>query len=218
MKLKQLTATTALALVAAASAQAETTLNILMIEGLDKGAMEAVAEEYMDANPEVTVEIQALPWGQFFQVSELRMRSGDESIDLIYTDAPVIASYAANGYLEPFPEEIAARAQSALVSTAIEAGTFESNLFALPMNSSAQVLFYNVDLLEEAGVTPPMGLRPGSETTAADIEALATDARWTWEDLRNAARAVTKSEAGRTETWGFSFEQGRGAERNSIPS
>ncbi|RYG89154.1 sugar ABC transporter substrate-binding protein [Loktanella sp. IMCC34160] len=207
MKYRTKLTVSALAFAAATAAQAETTLNILMTEGLDKAAMEAVAAEYMATNPDVTIEIQALPWSQFFQVSDLRLRSGDEEVDLIYTDAPVVANYAANGYIVPFEGEIADEAKSTLVDAAIKAGTFEGRLFALPMNSSAQVLYYNADLLEGAGVTPPVGLAPGSTASAEDIAAMATDGRWTWEQLRDAAKAVTVSEGGRTETWGFAFEQ-----------
>lgn len=208
MKISTLLATSTFALLATASAaRADTTLTILMLEGLDKGAMEAVAVAYMEAHPDVTVDIQALPWSQFFQVSNLRLRSGDKDIDLIYTDAPVVADYAANGYLVPFGADIAARARESLVAPAIEAGTFEGELYALPMNSSAQVLFYNIDLLAEAGIEPPAGLTAQSTTTAADIEAMATQGRWTWDQVLAAAKAVTQSEGGRTDTWGFAFEQ-----------
>ncbi|WP_338720951.1 sugar ABC transporter substrate-binding protein [Devosia sp. XK-2] len=208
MKIRTAFATSVVAFLAATgTAQASTTLTILMLEGLDKGAMEAVADAYMAAHPDVTVEIQALPWGQFFQVSDLRLRSGDENIDLIYTDAPVVASYAANGYIAPFGAEIEAQARETLVASAGQAGTFEGELYALPMNSSAQVLYYNIDLLTEAGIEPPAGLTADGQASADDIQAMATEGRWTWERLVEAANAVTKTEDGRTQTWGFAFEQ-----------
>lgn len=207
MNTPKIVAVSALALMAATAAQAETTLNILMLEGLDKGAMEAVAANYMAGNPDVTVAIQALPWGQFFQVSELRLRSADAEIDLIYTDAPVVASYAANGFIVPFEGAIADLAKTTLVQAALDAGTFEGGLYALPMNSSAQVLYYNADILSAAGIAPPAGLTRDSTATAANIAAMATDGRWTWEQVREAAVAATKSNGGRTETFGFAFEQ-----------
>ena len=188
-------------------AKAETTLTIQMLEGLDRMAMEAVAAAYMEDNPGTTVEIQALPWGQFFQVTELRLKSGDEDIDIVYTDAPLIASYAANGYIQKLGDDIASEAETALVEAAVLAGSFENELFALPMNSSAQVMFYNKDLLEAAGIALPDGLAPGSTASAADIEALGTSGRWTWRQVTDAAKAVTKSEGGRTSVWGFAFEQ-----------
>ena len=78
-----LLATTMLSLGTTAAAYAATDLTILMLEGLDKGAMEAVAAQYTAGHPDVKITIQALPWSQFFQVSEMRMRAEDAEIDLI---------------------------------------------------------------------------------------------------------------------------------------
>ena len=199
--------TTALSLGMTAVAQADTDLTILMLEGYDKGAMEIVAAEYMAAHPDVKIAIQALPWGQFFQVSEMRMRSKDAEVDLIYTDAPVVASYAANGFIQPFAADISDEAEAKLVGRAITAGTYDGQLYSLPMNSSAQVLFYNIDLLQAAGVTPPDGLTPGTSASAADIAALGTDGRWTFEQVAEAAQAVSGTEGGTSKPWGFAFSQ-----------
>lgn len=203
---KLLLMTTALSLSMSAAAHA-TDLTILMIEGYDKAAMEKVAAQYMTEHPDVKITIQALPWGQFFQVSEMRMRSNDAEIDLIYTDAPVVATYAANGYIAPFSADIAGEAKAKLVAPAITAGTYEGQLYSLPMNSSAQVMFYNIDLLEAAGVTPPDGLTPGSTVTAADIAALGADKRWTFEQVAEAAKAISGDQGGSAKPWGFAFSQ-----------
>jgi len=189
-----------------ATAYAQTTLTILMIEGYDTDAMKALAEAYSAAHPDVTVDVQALPWSQFFQVAELRLRSGDESVDLIYTDAPLVASYAANGYIKPFSAETSAQADQELVPAAITGGTYNGQLYALPMNSSAQLLYYNIDLLKQAGVTPPAGLTRDSTASAADIAALA-EGRWTFEQIAEAAASVSGTEGGTTKPWGFAFEQ-----------
>jgi multiple sugar transport system substrate-binding protein len=200
-------ATTMLSLGMTAAAYAETDLTILMLEGLDKAAMEAVAAQYTAGHPDVKITIQALPWSQFFQVSEMRMRAEDAEIDLIYTDAPVVATYAANGFIAPFADDIAAEARAKLVAPAVTAGTYDGKLYSLPMNSSAQVLFYNIDLLEAAGITPPDGLTPGATFSAADIARLGEDKRWTFEQVGEAARAVSGDEGGRTKPWGFAFGQ-----------
>jgi len=186
---------------------ADKTLTVLMIEGLDKGAMQALADGYSAKHPDVKVEIQALPWSQFFQVSELRLRSKDPAIDIVYTDAPVVASYASNSYIEAFSDETKAEAEKALVPSAVLSGSFEGKLYALPINSSSQVLFYNPAIFTAAGVTPPSGLESGSTTTKDDIARLAGEQRWTWEQVAEAAQKVKKAEGGRTSVWGFAFEQ-----------
>lgn len=199
--------TTALALGLTATAHAETTLTILMIEGLDKGAMEAVAAQYMREHADVKVEIQSLPWNQFFQVSEMRLKSKDAAVDLIYTDAPVVAAYAANGYILPFDAAIADEAKAKLVAPSVATGTYDGKLYSLPMNSSAQVLYYNADLLKAAGVTPPKGLTKESVAKPDAIATLATDDRWTFEQVAEAAKAVSGDQGGKGKPWGFAFEQ-----------
>lgn len=184
-----------------------TDLTILMLEGYDKAAMEAVAAKYSADHPDVKITIQALPWSQFFQVSDMRMRANDPEIDLIYTDAPVVASYAANGFIVPFADDIAAEAKAGVVAPAITAGTYDGKLYSLPMNSSAQVMFYNIDMLKAAGITPPEGLTPGATLTAADIAALGQDKRWTFEQVGEAARAVSAGDGGKSKPWGFAFGQ-----------
>lgn len=200
--------TTALAIgLLSTTAHAETTLTVLMIEGLDKGAMEAVAAQYMREHADVKVEIQSLPWNQFFQVSEMRLKSKDAAVDLIYTDAPVVASYAANGYILPFDAAVADDAKAKLVAPSVATGTYDGKLYSLPMNSSAQVLYYNADLLKAAGVTPPKGLNRDSLAKPDAIATLATDDRWTFEQVAEAAKAVSGDEGGKKKPWGFAFEQ-----------
>ena len=53
------------------------TLNMIVIEGGDTVAMQAVADAYAAANPGVTINLQPYPFAQFFQVAELRLRSAD---------------------------------------------------------------------------------------------------------------------------------------------
>lgn len=194
-------------LTAGGALAADKTLTVLMIEGLDKGAMQALADRYTADHPDVKVEIQALPWGQFFQVSELRLKSKDPAIDIVYTDAPVVASYAANGYIEAFPDAVKTAAQQALVSSSFTSGLFEDKLYALPINSSSQVLYYNTALFEAAAIAPPAGLSVGSSTTKDDIAKLGAEQRWTWEQVADAAQKLKKADGGRTSVWGFAFEQ-----------
>jgi len=179
-------------------------LNMIVIEGGDTTAMQAVVDVYEAANPGVTINLQPYPFAQFFQVAELRLRSGDAGIDLVYVDAPLLASYASRGFLSPID---AAIDTSSLVTSALEAGKYEGTQYALPINNSAQVLFYNKALFEAAGITPPDGLTAGETATQAEVDELAETKRWTWEQVAEAARKLTVQEGGRTTTYGFSVEQ-----------
>jgi len=180
------------------------TLNMIVIEGGDTTAMQAVADAYTATHPDVTIKLQPYPFAQFFQVAELRLRSKDAGVDLVYVDAPLVASYASRGFLSPVD---AGLDTSALVTSALDAGKYDGTQYALPINNSAQVMFYNKALFAAAGITPPDGLTAGSPASQAQVDELASAKRWTWEQVADAAQKLTVKEGGRTTTYGFTVEQ-----------
>ena len=180
------------------------TLNMIVIEGGDTTAMQAVADAYTAANPGVTIKLQPYPFAQFFQVAELRLRSADAGIDLVYVDAPLVAAYASRGFLSPVDASIDT---STLVPSALDAGKYDGTQFALPINNSAQVLFYNKALFAAAGIPAPEGLTAGATASQEQVNELASTKRWTWEQVADAARKLTVSDGGRITTYGFTVEQ-----------
>lgn len=178
-------------------------LNMIVIEGGDTTAMQAVADAYTAANPGVTINLQPYPFAQFFQVAELRLRSADIGIDLVYVDAPLLAAYASRGFLSP----IEGVDTETLVPSALDAGKYDGTQYALPINNSAQVLFYNKALFKAAGIPAPEGLSAGETASQAEVDDLAATKRWTWEQVADAAQKLTVSEGGRITTYGFTVEQ-----------
>jgi len=190
-------------LTTAALAQ-DKTLNMVVIEGGDTTAMKAVVDSYVATHPGIKINLQSYPFAQFFQVAELRLRSKDKGVDLVYVDAPLVASYASRGFLSEIDKGIDV---STLVQTSVDAGKYDGKQYALPINNSAQVLFYNKALFKAAGITPPDGLTVDQSATQKDIDALASSKRWTWEQIADAAKKLTVKDGGRTTQYGFSVEQ-----------
>jgi ABC-type glycerol-3-phosphate transport system substrate-binding protein len=199
-----LLASLATAMLAGTALAQDKTLNMIVIEGGDTTALQAVADAYTAANPDVKINLQAYPFAQFFQVAELRLRSADAGIDLVYVDAPLLAAYASRGFLSPIDASVDT---SSLVESALDAGKYDGTQYALPINNSAQVMFYNKALFEQAGITPPEGLTAGQNASQAEVDDLAANKRWTWEQVADAARKMTVSEGGRISTYGFTAEQ-----------
>lgn len=197
-------ASLAASLLAGTALAQDKSLNMIVIEGGDTTAMQAVVDAYQAEHPGVTIKLQPYPFAQFFQVAELRLRSADAGIDLVYVDAPLLASYASRGFLSPIDSAIDT---ASLVPAAVEAGQYEGTQYALPINNSAQVLFFNKALFEAAGIAAPAGLTKGENATQAEIDTLASSERWTWEKVADAARKLTVTDNGRTTTYGFTVEQ-----------
>jgi multiple sugar transport system substrate-binding protein len=178
-------------------------LNMLVLSE-DAVKIGKVADAYQARRPDVAIKMQAAPWDQYFQTAELRLGSKDKSIDLIYVDVPLIASYASRGFLAPVDPGLDT---SALVPSSLNAGKYDGKLYALPINNSAQVLFFNKKLFADAGVTPPDGLIPGGTATQAQANEIASSKRWTWEQVADAAQKLTQKKGGKTAVWGFSMDQ-----------
>ncbi|MEI2737109.1 MAG: extracellular solute-binding protein [Rhodoblastus sp.] len=77
------------------------------------------------------------------------------------------------------------RNRYAWVPGAVEAGTQNEQFRAAPQHTSTQLLFYNKDMLEAAGITPP-----------------GEDERWTWEQAAANAQQLTDDDV-----YGFTWEQ-----------
>jgi ABC-type glycerol-3-phosphate transport system substrate-binding protein len=191
-------------IVAATGASAQQHVLNMLVLSEDAPKIQKVADAYQAKHPDVAIKMQSAPWDQYFQTAELRLNSKDMSVDLVYVDVPLIAGYASRGFLATVDPNLDT---SALVPSSLNAGKYDGKLYALPINNSAQVLFYNKKLFADAGVTPPDGLTPGGTATQAQANEIASSKRWTWEQVAEAAQKLTQKKGGKTAVWGFSFDQ-----------
>lgn len=156
--------------------------------------LEKINQEFTKANPNIEVNLESYPFDQLFQVIEVKLGAGDNHFDLIATDVPMISGYGYRDYYQPLDEYFTKEDKDKLVSSAVEAGTYKGKLLGVPMNSSSQLLFYNKDLLQKAGVEIP----------SEDV-----NSRWTWEKITDASKTIMgKLNAdGKTGIWGLTFDQ-----------
>ncbi len=135
---------------------------------------------------DVNIALETIPVAQYFQALEVRLAPRSGTPDFFLVDGPLTASYAVRGHLRDLTGLFD---PAKFTGAAIKQATFQDKLFSAPFGTSSQLLYYNLDLLEQQGIEPP----------ATDVEK-----RWTWEQLVDAAKKVTSQEKG---VWGFSFEQ-----------
>jgi multiple sugar transport system substrate-binding protein len=152
-----------------------------------------VADAYMAANPNVTIELWAQPWGDYFTKLQTLWAAGDgEAIPDVLFLSPVPA-YAADGVLENLDPFIAASGMDVndYWPGALKTTSFEDHVYGFPRDIGMEVLYYNKDHFDEAGLDYP-------------------DENWAWDDLRAAAEALTITAAsGRVERYGLGMEGGK---------
>jgi len=144
-----------------------------------------VIAAYQKEHPNVTIKVEKIGFGDLFQQNQIRLGAGDDSLDIVSVDAPLVASYGARGWLYPLDSTFSAEEMDTWVSGAVEAGTYNEQFLAAPQHTSTQLLFYNKDMLEAAGITPP-----------------GEDERWTWEQVAANAQQLTHDDV-----YGFTWEQ-----------
>jgi len=151
----------------------------------------AIIEKFEAEHPGIKVDLEEIPFSELVSQINLRFGASDDSLDVISADAPLVASYGYKNWLLPLDGVYSQAELDDFLPSAVEAGTYNSQLIAGPQSTSTQLLYYNADAFKAAGVTPP-----------------GQDERWTWEQVAEAAQKIqTKDAAGNVNVWGFQWEQ-----------
>ncbi|CAG7647169.1 extracellular solute-binding protein [Paenibacillus allorhizosphaerae] len=153
-----------------------------------------VIDEFEKENPNIKVNLQLSPTTKLTETIEIKLASKAQDLDVVSVDVPLTMGYSLKGYLEPLDNLLGADAKQKWVASAVDAGSYNGQLMSAPMNTSSVVLFYNKDLLQQAGVPFP------SEQIKD---------RMTWESLVETAKKLSKDTNGdnQNDVFGFSFDQ-----------
>ncbi len=135
----------------------------------------AIVDAFEAENPNITVEVETLPYGDYFTALQTDLAAGTlaDVVDSNYDFFPQLVSAGALAPLEVSNPEI-------YRESLVEAYSADGMSYGLPSSFSAVVLYYNADLFDAAGLDYPTG-------------------DWTWADEKAAAEALTDQAAG---VWG----------------
>ena len=144
-----------LAVAGAAPAAAQDTVSIDMIaaEYSDMAPyFDDLADRFMEANPDIEVAVQVVDWNNIYDVINTRVAAGDppDIMNLNY-----FANFAADGLLYTAEEIVSEEALAGIIQAFRDNSKYEGVEYAVPDLASNRAFFYNVDILEQAGVEPP---------------------------------------------------------------
>jgi multiple sugar transport system substrate-binding protein len=130
------------------------TLNFFIFNEPGGGPQKVAEECSQQSGGRYTVEFQYLPSQADQQREQLVRRLGaeDESIDLMGLDIIWTGEFANAGWLEPVPEEVQGPAESMVFQSVLETAKFEDRMYAVPIWSNTQLLWYRKD---KVGDRPP---------------------------------------------------------------
>jgi multiple sugar transport system substrate-binding protein len=161
----------------------------------EKESHERVAAAFMEEHPEIEIEFWHQPWNDYFTKLQALWASGDPNVIPDVAFLWPTPRYAAEGVLENLDPFVAASGYDleAYWPGLLESARFEGSVYGFPRDIEVNVIYYNKDLFDAAGVAYP-----------AD--------GWTWDDFTAAAEALTQKDAnGMTTVYGLAAEGGKWA-------
>ncbi len=182
MKRRALLPSAALAIAIASAASAEPVeLTYLTHWSPETVALlDAAAARYSAENPDVTVSVQAVPFGDLLTTIRAQGGAGGPTISGIYD--LWLPELMRDGLVAPAPAEVAAEVTSAGPAGVAAAAQVDGTVYGIPNEINVYALNYNKALFAEAGLDGPPA---------------------TWDELRAAAAALTKQDGGQVTQQGL---------------
>ena len=154
---------------AAEAAPADETVAVTMIAaqyGNETAAWWAdFVTKFEAANPNIDLTVDVVSWNDIYTVVNTRIANGEQP-DLLNIDG--FADYQADDLLLPAEEWVSAETYAKFFPSFLAESVVDGTVWAVPDLASARALYYNVDILEAAGVAVPT----------------------TWEELKAACEAI----------------------------
>ena len=150
-----------------------------------------IVADFEAANPNIKVNVEVSDWDSYWSKLKTQLAAGTPP-DVFAMDAPLYLDYQSRGVLlnlQPYIDKNPDMLTDVYPQT-LAAYKTPDGYYGLPRDFQTIVLFYNKDMFDKAGVAYP-------------------SADWTWDDLRAAAKKLTKDTNGdgKTDQYGFIFDQ-----------
>lgn len=141
----------------------------------ENAAVRAIVDAFNTAHKaeRLRIKISFFPDRQYADKVSIAAAGGSLP-DVLDIDGPYVGPWAAEGLLLPLGDRVTPALRSDMLGSLIEQGTYHDKLYALGAFESALVVYYNRDLVEKAGISPPRTL----------------ESAWTWDQFVTALERV----------------------------
>lgn len=131
------------------------TLNALFMKqaGYSEDDVKQITEEFMTQNPDIKVETTFVPYEALEQKILTSATSG--GYDVVLVDAPWTAKFASAGLLDDVTANLTKDERKGIFKGALSAVTYQDKLYGMPWLNDTKYLFYNKQMLQDAGFNEP---------------------------------------------------------------
>ena len=137
------------------------------------------------ANENINLVVDVVSWNDIYTVVNTRI-ANNEAPDLLNID--VFADYQADGLLLPAEEWVSEETYAKFYEAFLDQSVVDGTVWAVPDLASARALYYNVDILNEVGVSVPT----------------------TWDELMDVAQKIYNFYGGEVYPWGVDMTTDEG--------
>ncbi|MFM1786317.1 MAG: hypothetical protein RL228_267 [Actinomycetota bacterium] len=184
-----ISASALLAISALAPAQAAPSSTTISYIGTDQPSqVKPLIDAFQKKYPTIKVSYKQVPFDQYDTTVAQRIGTKSTTVDVFAVDQPNVAQYAAKGFLADL-SSYKSQAQKALSPAMYSVNLFRGKLWSLSITNSTQMLFYNKDMLDKAGLSYP------SQDPAKRI---------TWEEIATNSKKIVDEGVAK---YGFLLEQ-----------
>jgi ABC-type glycerol-3-phosphate transport system substrate-binding protein len=140
-----------------------------------EGIHEEVINAFMEEHPWITVQIEAVPFNEFFP-GITAQAAANNLPDVLAGDMPETQHLAFNGLVQPLtPDVYSSEEVEDFIPSMVDELTYQDQLWGVTVRTSSIALFYNADMLADAGIEAPVELENG----------------WTMEEAREVWNTLT---------------------------
>lgn len=143
------------------------------------------ADAFMEAHPEITIEIQAISSNDIYAKLASMATAPDDLPTLFWSSVDMAPSEIDIGIVEPMDEYLDDDTKASFANGVLDGATFDGEIAFYPIDVQPSAVIYRKDRFDEAGLSVPT----------------------TWAEFLECAKALTKDtdEDGEVDQWGFSM-------------
>jgi len=117
--------------------------------------MNEVANEFMAANPDIKVEMTYVPYEQVHDKFVTGAATNPPTYDVVMTDVVWYDEFVKKGYLADITDRVTPEMKTDIFPTAWNVVTRSDKSYGMPWLLDTKYLYYNTDLLKQAGFDAP---------------------------------------------------------------
>ncbi|WP_337913912.1 sugar ABC transporter substrate-binding protein [Cohnella zeiphila] len=134
----------------------DVTLTYAIWDQLQQPAMEAIAKEFTAQNPNIKVNVEVIPWDQYWTKMSAAAPAGTLP-DVFWMHSGQFVKYASGNFLEPITDKVQA-GEIDMNNYAANLGSiyvFNGQNYAIPKDFDTIGLAYNKEMFDQAGIPYP---------------------------------------------------------------